>query len=42
MPKNTEMNGLNSVTTGVRNERLERYEQNERKHLRLKEDLLLG
>ena len=42
MWKNTEMNGSNSVTTGQRNERLERYEQNEKRHLRLKEDLLLG
>jgi len=36
------MNGLNSVTIGQRNERLERYEQNEKRHSRLKEDSLLG
>ena len=36
------MNGLNSVTTGQKNEKPERYEQNEKRHLRLKEDLLLG
>lgn len=38
MQKTIKMNGLNSVITGQRNERLERYEQNEKKHLRLKED----
>lgn len=36
------MNGLNSATTGQRNERQERYEQNEKRHSRLKEDSLLG
>ena len=42
MQKTIKMNGLNSVTTGQKNEKPERYEQNEKRHLRLKEDLLLG
>jgi len=35
-------NGTSLFDTGQRNERLERYEQNEKKHLRSKEDSLLG
>ena len=42
MQKTIKMNGLSSVITGQKNERLERYEQSEKKPLRLKEDLLLG